>query len=433
MFPLVKGSARTRLNLSQDFSQRQFQSLQRTGTLIMDDRRRRPLYFDGRFLSARDLIREQNYLLTRQSDLNRAHGVGVVHGLNVDVGRNGNFIALQAGHGITPSGELVALDQNVELALNNIPQTQELNAFFGLSNIPGDPARTRSGLFIIALRAVEFTATPTASYPTSIDGQRTVQDGEIIEATAITLIPYEDRGGTETDPNRRRANVAREIFVNNSIEGLPVDALPLAMVLLRNGAVQWVDNWLVRREAGAQVEDILGLGFVPRAVREAQFLQFRDHLEDLLAQRSSGQGGRFTASSYFGALPPAGALPTNGLNTVDFSQSFFPPEMEVDLSIIPQDELMSVVEESLYLLPIDLQASADEIDATSVLILVPVTRAQLRTAVNALESLTRPLRPAAPRSDRQAQTYRVTVRDAALPVPDRLASAAGRRRPNLTY
>jgi hypothetical protein len=89
-------------------------------------------------------------------------------------------------------------------------------------------------------------------------------------------------------------------------------------------------------------------------------------------------------------------MPISGLNLADFSQSFFPPEMEVDLSIIPQDELMSLVEESLYLPPIDLQTTADEIDATSVLILVPVTRAQLRTTVNALESLTRPLRPAAP-------------------------------------
>ena len=49
-----------------------------TGSLVLDERRKRPRYFDGRFLAARDLTREQTYFLTRQADLGRAGGSGVV-------------------------------------------------------------------------------------------------------------------------------------------------------------------------------------------------------------------------------------------------------------------------------------------------------------------------------------------------------------------
>ena len=38
------------------------------GTLIVDERRLRSSFFDGRFLTARDLTREQTYFLTRQAD-----------------------------------------------------------------------------------------------------------------------------------------------------------------------------------------------------------------------------------------------------------------------------------------------------------------------------------------------------------------------------
>ena len=46
------------------------------GTLIIDDRRRRPLWFDGRFLDAAALNSEQNYILGRQADIAQVAGVG---------------------------------------------------------------------------------------------------------------------------------------------------------------------------------------------------------------------------------------------------------------------------------------------------------------------------------------------------------------------
>src|SRR5262245_4187356 len=144
------------------------------GAAIIDNRRRRPLYFDGRFLAARDLTREQNYFLSRQADLGRAGGSGVVHGLLVTPGRTTTSIKISAGHGITPSGELVLLQADQQIDLASIPDIQRLDAAFGLLQIPKAPAGNRSGLFVVALRAVEFSANPIASYPTSINGPRSV-------------------------------------------------------------------------------------------------------------------------------------------------------------------------------------------------------------------------------------------------------------------
>ena len=57
---------------------------QNNGSVVLDSRRTRPLWFDGRFLAASDLEREQNYFLQRQADLGQAGGFGVMHGLLVD-------------------------------------------------------------------------------------------------------------------------------------------------------------------------------------------------------------------------------------------------------------------------------------------------------------------------------------------------------------
>jgi len=243
-----------------------------SGTIVIDANRRRPLYFDGRFLAARDLTREQEYFLTRQADLNRAGGMGVVAGLGVKPGQTATAIRIEPGHGATPSGALVLISDEIEIDLADVTATQRLDAAFGLSKIPSTPARSRSGLFIVALRPVEFTAGRIAAYPTSIMGQRSTEYGDIVEATAVTLIPYEDQGG-RVELDQRRARAAREIFLLNGDRGVPADALPLAIIALDRGVQRWIDPYLVRREVGAQHGDMLRLTTVSRAQREAYLLQ----------------------------------------------------------------------------------------------------------------------------------------------------------------
>jgi hypothetical protein len=350
-----------------------------TGSLIVDDRRRRPLWFDGRFLAAKDLNQEQNYFLVRQSDLRRAGGWGVVSGLQVSqlttssTGANTNdTIQITAGEGVTPEGEFVSIPTDVHIDLSDIADQRQLNAAFGLSEIPTSPARSRTGLYVLGLRAVEYSANPIASYPTTLTGARSTQDGDTIEAAAIVLVPYPD-SGTQAEMNSRRARVAREIFVTQSVKAIAADILPIAMVGLTNGFISWVDPWLVRREAGTD-QLLLTVGSAGRATRRAFLLQYENQLQEVV--RQAGQSGAgFAATDYFFALPPIGRMPAASIDPTNLVQKFFPQDINVILSVIPDDELPRLIEDSLSLPPIDLQQSSQGLSSISVYVLVPQSRA----------------------------------------------------------
>jgi hypothetical protein len=347
----------------------------RKGNIFLDETRRRPLYFDGRFLAARDLTREQTYFLSRQAELGRAGGYGVVTGLEVLPGTSGTRIRIQSGHGITPNGEMVLVDQNLDLDLADVAAVQRLDVNFGMRRLPNPPVFQRSGLFILTLRAVEYTANPITSYPTSITGPRSVEDGDIVEATAVSLVPFSDDASQE-ELSRRRSRAARQIFVSGQTSGiLAEEALPIAMLALNRGTVQWIDNFMVRREVGAEHGDVLGLGLSPRATREAYLLQYDDHIQDIARLRP---GAGFAASEYLDALPPAGRMPAAAVNPDNFSQVFFPNEVDVELSFVPEDELRALLEDSLLLQPIDLTLRGEQLESTSVLVVAPVPRHMIR-------------------------------------------------------
>jgi len=394
--PAKQGPMREKIPARDESEQAHLQKLVQTNTLVVDDRRRRPLYFDGRFLDASALTREQEYFLTRQSDLGRAGGSGVVFGLDVRVTNDGRSVQIDPGHGVTPTGESVVLPAALTLRLTDVAETEQLDAAFGIRRRVNESARNRTGLFVIALRAVEYTANPIAAYPTSVTGRRTVEDGDVIEGVVATLIPYHDPGG-DGELTKRRARLARTLFVEGSSTGLPVDAVPIAMVALERNVIRWLDVAMVRREIGAEHADILGFGVAPRAVRAAYLRQYDRHLTDVLADRdATNRGRRFPASDAFVALPPAGRMPAAAINTADFSQTFFPPEVDVDLSIVPEDEIPALLEESMLLPPIDLTLSGDALESTAVLVLIPVPSYRVRPLLASLTSITRTIKTAAP-------------------------------------
>src|SRR5919112_1119115 len=78
------------------------------GPLILDGLRRRPHYFDGRFLTGADLTRDQDYVRQRQADMARASSAGVISGLQVRsyALARGQTIRIEAGVGLTPSGDV---------------------------------------------------------------------------------------------------------------------------------------------------------------------------------------------------------------------------------------------------------------------------------------------------------------------------------------
>jgi hypothetical protein len=409
---LTDGSARERI-AAQDVA-----ALRSSGVLIEDPRRERPRYFDGRFLAARDLIRDQQYFLTREADLGQAAGSGIAFGLFVREATEARSLAISPGHGITPAGELVLLPREATVSLANVPAAEQLSARFGLSRLPQPPMRSRTGLFVLGLRPVEFTANPIGAYPTSITGQRTVEDGDVLEATAIVLVPWQDDGATDA-LEARRGRAAHAIFVEGLERGISANVLPLAMLALQNNTIVWIDEPLVRRELGADRADLPGLGFSPRALRLAHLLQHQGHLADVVTL--AGSRG-FPAASRFAALPPAGPLPPGVINAADFTQSYFPAEIETDFSIVPDDELPALIEDALALPPIDLTLPGEALDSTAIAILAPVPRNEWRMVAGRLTTRVRPLRPAAPNLVAQRKPLETLLRLRPLlpvvPLPD---------------
>ncbi|MGM0758808.1 MAG: hypothetical protein ACQEUB_03790 [Thermodesulfobacteriota bacterium] len=364
------------------------------GTIITDDRRRRPLWFDGRFLDAQALNAEQYYFLARQSDYGRVFGFGVISGLEVRVhSQKARTIIIDRGHGLTPSGAQVILEESLTVDLAEVAQTQQLDASFGISSIPRGSPFNRTGLYVIALRPVEYTGNPIASYPTHVDAKRSVHDGSVIEATAVTLIPYPDPGAA-TELELRRSHVVRDIFLDQSLKGQPEAVLPLAMLALDHGVIRWLDVFMVRREIAQQERNLWGLSISPRPLRAAHLRQYSLHLREL--QEHLGPGAGIIASEHFSVLPPAGPLPASGVKGQDFSHSFFPAEMDVELSIFPEDELPALLEDSMLLPPLDLELSGEAQESTSVLVVMPVPRHRFRSLSQSLPSLIRQLPAAQP-------------------------------------
>ena len=354
--------------------------------LVGDSRRWRPRWFDGRFLAASDLQAEQNYFLVRQADLGRAGGSGIVDGLMVSevVGSGVERLRIEAGSGVSDRGELIVLPEALLVDPANVPEIQRLDAAFGLQVIPNEPGRNRTGLYVLGLRLVEWTANKVGAYPTSLTGQRTTEDGTIVEGVAVTLIPYPDSGQEESWA-RRRARVAREIFAEGKDRGFNSGVLPLALVALRGNFIEW----------GAERPAGMDFGFGARALREAHLLQYQRHLVDALDLNSDRP---FVATAYFDALPPIGQFPAATIDPDRLTQRFFPAGIEVDLSFVPEDELPALIEESLLLPPFDLTDSLDERAGTGVIVLVPLPRAEFTRSRAALPNWNAlpQLRPAFP-------------------------------------
>jgi hypothetical protein len=364
----------------------------------------RPLWFDGRFLAASDLEREQNFFLQRQAKLGQAAGFGVLHGLMVEQGTvNGQpapeTIIIHAGDGITPSGELVILTSDLKIQLADLAEEQNLDVQFGLSEAPQQPARTRTGIYVIALRPVQFTANPISSYPSSLSAPRVTHDGDTVEATAVSLVPYPDPVNN-FDASLQQAALAHRIFVEQTSGPLSDSLLPLAMISIDRDVIQWIDPYLVRRDSGPASIN-LGFGLADPVVQQAFFMQYDAQLQAIVAgfqNATPPAKAFFAATDRLQAMPPAGRFPVDSINTTGttLTQIFFPPQMPVTLSLVPADELPALLADSLSLPPIDLTLPASAYANIPVFALAPVPRDKFATLRSTLTDI--PLLPALPQA-----------------------------------
>jgi hypothetical protein len=181
----------------------------------------------------------------------------------------------------------------------------------------------------------------------------------------------------------------------------------------------WIDEAMVRRELGADRGVLPGLGFAPRGLRLAHLMQHQTHLADVVTLMN---GRSFPAASQFPALPPAGPLPPNVINPADFTQGYFPAPVDVDFTVVPEDELPALVEEALALPPIDFSAPNEVLDSTAVVIVAPVARNEWAAVLAKLNTTTRVIKPAAPNLIAQRKPLeilqRLRIPSVSAPPPD---------------
>jgi hypothetical protein len=190
--------------------------------------------------------------------------------------------------------------------------------------------------------------------------------------------------------------LARQIFVNGTPISLSDAVLPLAMISLQHGSIEWVDPYLVRRDSGAEFSG-LRFGLADTVTQKAFLMQYDAQLQEIVAaRRASGMAANFSASNYFQALPPAGRFPLASLTlgTQDFFQVFFPQQMDVRLSVLPMDEIPALVEESMSLPPIDLTLPDNTYSDIAVFAFLPVPRSGFAALKQSLPTL--PPAPARP-------------------------------------
>jgi hypothetical protein len=335
--------------------------------------RSRPRYFDGRFLAARDLERDQTYLAARQAEYLRAAGAGVIHGLAVEQ-RDHATVRVAAGAALTASGQAVVLRAQVDLTFGDGATMQKLDRDLGLLRTPRELARRGTGIYALLARPVEYTANPIGFYPASIEERRRPEDGEIVDAVAFTLVPFHDPC-VDVEPARQRAALARRLFVERADTGLPVDAVPLAMIQLERGFVRWVDPWLVRREIGDAYDGMGAQRRGMRAIAEAQVHQYHQQMGLIMGARE----GVFAATDELSALPPTGAYPLGDLDVIARSDRFFPPAMPLSMHVAPFDELPVIMDEALALPPIDLTADRATLASIPMAIVVGLPRREVET------------------------------------------------------
>src|SRR5262245_36707676 len=82
-------------------------------------------YFDGRLLTAADLVRDQTWLDARLREVGRAQGDGVVRGLEVAL--VGTSIHVAPGIAVTPLGRVLELDSPLSVDLGDRARMQLVN------------------------------------------------------------------------------------------------------------------------------------------------------------------------------------------------------------------------------------------------------------------------------------------------------------------
>jgi hypothetical protein len=287
-------------------------------------------YFDGKFLRAEDLRREQEYHRTNVALSNQAGGAGVVHGFDASLA-GGDLLRLSPGLAIDPDGRVLHMPGTLEVSLGELIELSRER--FGWSGDGGEngngggqfaecetvlaapPGKATEGLtlYLITLSHVEALCGHEDVYgrlcedacATSSDRPYQVE-GVLVRAEPLTLLTrLAFSTSVALGSQHLRSQVASAYFADErarraslvSGAGLRSEAwchaaafdvtAPVAVALVaRAGATTvFVDPWAGRREridVPPRRYWAWNMSMRPWEVYLAQILQFQCQLRDLL-------------------------------------------------------------------------------------------------------------------------------------------------------
>ncbi len=291
-------------------------------------------YFDGRYLRARDMDREQHYHEALSHIVGGAGGAGVVYGLGIAIpDAVGAPISVAPGLGITREGRVVLLSGAVTADVGDlIEATAGARQPAGSTTKLGhdhsafvpcvvaeqpvvEPVSVDEPIYVISAGPVEALCGREDVYARLCEAACVTDSaanlrvtGVILRARPISLQPEAIPGATDLHLRSRIAAAyfarqkeeRRTLLVNGGLGNgdwcgtapfLPGSEIPLGIVMLRNKRWIVLDQWTVRRERMVSPPHAYWqgrLGMRPMDAFLGEVLQFQCQLSDQISESPLG-------------------------------------------------------------------------------------------------------------------------------------------------
>lgn len=322
----------------------------------LDPRLSRTDYFDGRLLTATDLIRDQTYVDERVLEVGRVLGAGVVKGLEVSLSEDKRYLKVNPGIAISESGRVLEVTTNKSLQIDLYDRALLINLNKGRYR------RFNRGLYAVTLQYVEMGSDSAESYPADPVEKNEFQYDSFVEGAEVTLTPLNYPLPSDNELLSRSTLVQHFLPNPGQPREISDQAVSLGLLAINNDRPQWLDSYLLRRPMRPE--------HMTAAWQQDLYRHYLELLDTVMIQRNSqSQYGAFLASQYFHILPPAGVLPVVCADPVKAVQYFFPENYQVSISPVRYEDLAVIQSESMQLAPLDLNKT----DAAEIMILAPMS------------------------------------------------------------
>jgi len=370
------------------------------------DWRQRLQYFSGRTLTHTALDLEQQSRSGRLATLGQAVSSGVVTGLEVSAARTeeGVVIEIASGMGIAASGEIMHVNRNQQVLLDDIRvfAPAVMLGGEGAEGAPtlGDTLGTlRAGkvplpeamVVVLQPAVVVHFSHKDSTDPCELDpSDAAFANWQWVDGCRLVLYAWDpDLSPLPVAGSWRRNRIAYAVFdaERNLSQGeiLPwmTVGVPIGLIGLDSTLnFDFMDrNAVVRRGGRPLDQDVPVAPAGDRFLWQARFEQFNEHLVDWIMNTSGLEPAEIKAGTVFRRLPPVGVLPKEAVASRRQLQHFFPPSYSVQARALPYEQLDLAIQESIALLPFDLN-TPDRVE-----ILVPVPQEYFDPQLLKVESL----------------------------------------------